>query len=60
MGSKKIKSGTGFWSAMVSWFTSFGSVTASGSSNKRDRHGAPSGMIVAAKHFSTAHSVKFG
>jgi hypothetical protein len=59
MGRKKIKSDSGFWSAAASWFASFGSAMAS-DSNRRDGHDAAAGMVVAVKHFSTAHGVKFG
>ena len=58
-GKKKIKSTSGIWSAVASWFVCFGSA------NKAADSGSPgydpaAEMVAAAKHFSSAHNVKFG
>ena len=59
MGKKKIKSTSGIWSAVASWFFCFCSA------NKAADSGSPgydpaAEMVAAAKHFSSAHNVKFG
>ena len=64
MGKNKIKSrSAGIYSAMASWFACFGSAGKaagdSGGPRKAGYHPA-AGMVAAAKHFSSAHSVRFG
>jgi hypothetical protein len=61
MGSKKA--GSGFWSAVSFWFACFGSAKASSDDSGRRcaaHYNPADGMVAAAKHFSSAHSVKFG
>jgi hypothetical protein len=58
MGSHK-KSGSGFWSAVVSWFSCFGSPKAT-STGGHAGYDPAGGMAGAAKHFSSAHKINFG
>uniref|UniRef100_J3KZZ9 Uncharacterized protein n=1 Tax=Oryza brachyantha TaxID=4533 RepID=J3KZZ9_ORYBR len=62
MGGKK-KSGSGFWSAVASWFACLSSNAAAGSgagSGGGAGDDAAGGMVRAAKHFSSAHKINFG
>ncbi|PUZ56491.1 hypothetical protein GQ55_5G312200 [Panicum hallii var. hallii] len=62
MGKKNIKSSSGIWSAVASWFACFGSANKAADSGRPGsaRYDPAAGMVAAAKHFSSAHNVKFG
>ena len=62
MGKKKVQSSSGIWSAVASWFVCFGSANKAADSGRPGSAGydPAAGMVAAAKHFSSAHNVKFG
>ncbi|EMS62306.1 hypothetical protein TRIUR3_05420 [Triticum urartu] len=53
------KSGSGFSSEMVSWFAWFRSPKVANTGDRGTYYPA-GGMVVAAKHFSSAHKIYFG
>jgi hypothetical protein len=61
MGRNKIKPGYGVWAAVASWISCFGSPKAAHDSGHTvsAEYDPAAGMVAAAKHFYTAHNIKF-